>query len=199
MGIELVDGSYVYEVAQWYPRMAVYDDVRGWNTEQYLGQGEFYLEYGSFDVSVTLPADMLVGATGVLQNPAEVLTPTQRTRLAQARGSETTVVIRGKDEVGNPASRPRPASGLLTWRFHADSVRDFAFAAARHFIWDAVSVNGGKTLAQSLYPPSADSIWNQSSQYAKAAIEALLPAVVPLPVSRGHERATAPKAGWSTR
>ena len=85
MGIELVDGSYVYEVAQWYPRMAVYDDVRGWNTEQYLGQGEFYLEYGSFDVSVTLPADMLVGATGVLQNPAEVLTPTQRARLAQAR------------------------------------------------------------------------------------------------------------------
>ena len=172
MGIELVDGSYVYEVAQWYPRMAVYDDVRGWNTEQYLGQGEFYLEYGSFDVSVTLPANMLVGATGVLQNPTEVLTSTQRARLTQARTSETTVIIRGMDEVGNPASRPRPASGLLTWRFHADSVRDFAWAAARHFIWDAVSVNSGKTLAMSLYPPSADSIWNQSSQYAKAAIEA---------------------------
>jgi hypothetical protein len=79
MGIELIDGSYVYEVAQWYPRLAVYDDVRGWNTEQYLGQGEFYLEYGSFDVSLTVPANMLVAATGTLQNPVQVLTaaPTQ--------------------------------------------------------------------------------------------------------------------------
>ena len=68
MGIELIDGSYVYEVAQWYPRLAVYDDVRGWNTEQYLGQGEFYLEYGSFDVSLTVPANMLVAATGTLRN-----------------------------------------------------------------------------------------------------------------------------------
>jgi hypothetical protein len=171
MGLERVDDGTVYEVAQWYPRMAVYDDVRGWNTEQYLGQGEFYLEYGRFDVSLTLPANMLVGATGVLQNPAEVLTATQRSRLARARTSETTVVIRGKDEIADPASRPRPASGLLTWRFRADSVRDFSWAAARHFIWDAVSVNGGKTLAMSLYPPSADSIWNQASQYAKIAIE----------------------------
>ena len=110
MGIELVDGSYVYEVAQWYPRMAVYDDVRGWNTEQYLGQGEFYLEYGRFDVSLTVPANMIVGATGVLQNPAEVLTAAQRTRLASARTSDATVVIRGKDEIDDPASRPRPAS-----------------------------------------------------------------------------------------
>ncbi len=172
MGIELVDSSYVFEVAQWYPRMAVYDDVRGWNTEQYLGQGEFYLEYGSFDVSLTVPANMIVGATGVLQNPTEVLTAPQRARLAKARTSEETVVIRGKDEISDPASRPRPASGMLTWRFQADSVRDFAWAAARHFIWDAVSVNSGKTLAMSLYPPSADSIWNQSSQYAKFAIEA---------------------------
>ena len=72
--MELIDGSNVYEVAQWYPRLAVYDDVRGWNTEQYLGQGEFYLEYGSFDVSLTVPANMLVAATGTLQNPAQVLT-----------------------------------------------------------------------------------------------------------------------------
>lgn len=171
MGIELVDGSHVFEVAQWYPRMAVYDDVRGWNTEQYLGQGEFYLEYGSFDVSLTVPANMIVGATGVLQNPTEVLTAEQRSRLVRARSSEATVVIRGKDEIADPASRPRPASGTLTWRFRADSVRDFAWAAARHFVWDAVGVNGGKTLAMSLYPPSADSIWNQSSQYAKFAIE----------------------------
>ena len=171
MGIELIDGSYVYEVAQWYPRLAVYDDVRGWNTEQYLGQGEFYLEYGSFDVSLTVPANMLVAATGTLQNPAQVLTPAQRTRLGRARTSDSTVVIRGKDEIDDPSSRPRPSSGTLTWRFTADSVRDFAWAAARHFVWDAARANGGKTLAMSFYPPSADPVWNQSTQYVRFAVE----------------------------
>ena len=171
MGLELIDSSYVYEVAQWYPRLAVYDDVRGWNTEQYLGQGEFYLEYGSFDVSLTLPANMLVAATGTLQNPAQVLTPAQRTRLSRARSSDSTVVIRGKDEVGDPASRPLSRSGTLTWRFTADSVRDFAWAAARHFIWDAAGANGGKTLAMSFYPPSAEPVWNQSTQYVRFAVE----------------------------
>src|SRR3954463_11603876 len=105
MGIEQIDGSNVYEVAQWYPRLAVYDDVRGWNTEQYLGQGEFYLEYGSFDVSLTVPSNMLVAATGTLRNASQVLTATERARLAQARTSDSTVVIRGKDEISN-ASRP---------------------------------------------------------------------------------------------
>ena len=81
MGVEDIDGATIYEVAQWYPRMAVYDDVRGWNTEQYMGQGEFYLEYGSFDVSITVPTDMLVAATGTLRNPDEVLTAAQRARL----------------------------------------------------------------------------------------------------------------------
>jgi hypothetical protein len=171
MGIEQIDGSYVYEVAQWYPRLAVYDDVRGWNTEQYLGQGEFYLEYGSFDVSLTVPANMLVAATGTLQNPVQVLTATQRARLARARASDSTVIIRGKDEVGDPASRPVAASGTLTWRFTADSVRDFAWAAARHFVWDAARTNGGKTLAMSFYPPSAEPVWNQSTQYIRFAVE----------------------------
>ena len=171
MGIEDIDGATIYEVAQWYPRMAVYDDVRGWNTEQYLGQGEFYLEYGSFDVSLTVPADMIVAATGTLQNPDEVLTAAQRARLARARTSDQTVIIRGKDEIGDPASRPPTPYPSLTWRFTADSVRDFSWAAARHFIWDAVGVNGGKTVAMSFYPPSADSIWKEASQYAKTAIE----------------------------
>ena len=171
MGIELIDGSYVYEVAQWYPRLAVYDDVRGWNTDQYLGQGEFYLEYGSFDVSLTVPANMLVAATGTLQNPAQVLTATQRARLARARASDTTIVIRGKDEIRDPASRPVEPSGSLTWRFTADSVRDFAWAAARHFVWDAARAGDGKTLAMSFYPPSAEPTWNQSTQYIRFAIE----------------------------
>ncbi len=171
MGLEEIDGGVTYEVAQWYPRLAVYDDVRGWNTEQYYGQGEFYLEYGSFDVSLTVPVDMIVAATGTLQNPAEVLTPTQRTRLAQARTSAGTVMIRGKDEVRDPSSRPATEFKTLTWRFTADSVRDFAWAASRSFIWDAVGVNGGKTLAMSFYPPSTEPLWKEATQYAKTALE----------------------------
>ncbi|HZN96169.1 MAG TPA: M1 family metallopeptidase, partial [Gemmatimonadales bacterium] len=171
MGLELIDDSNVYEVAQWYPRLAVYDDVRGWNTEQYLGQGEFYLEYGRFDVSLRVPANMLVAATGTLQNPTEVLTATQRSRLSRARASDSTVVIRGKDEIDDPASRPSPPSGMLTWRFTADSVRDFAWAAARHFVWDAARTNGGKTLAMSFYPPSAEPMWKESTQYIRFAVE----------------------------
>jgi Peptidase family M1 domain len=171
MGLEMIDGSNVYEVAQWYPRLAVYDDVRGWNTEQYLGQGEFYLEYGSFDVSLTVPANMLVAATGTLRNPGQVLTGAQRLRLERARSADSTVVIRGKDEIGDPASRPISASGTLTWRFTADSVRDFAWAAARHFIWDAARANDGKTLAMSFYPPSAEPIWKESTQFVRFAVE----------------------------
>lgn len=171
MGIEEIDGGVTYEVAQWYPRLAVYDDVRGWNTEQYYGQGEFYLEYGKFEVSLTVPADMIVAATGILQNPAEVLTATQRSRLAQARTSATTVIIRGADEVADPASRPATQFGTFTWRFVADSVRDFAWAASRTFIWDAVAVNGGKTLAMSFYPPSTEPLWKEATQYAKTALE----------------------------
>ena len=136
-----------------------------------LGQGEFYLEYGSFDVSLTVPADMIVAATGTLRNPDEVLTAAQRARLARARTSDATVVIRGKDEIGDPASRPPTAAATLTWRFTADSVRDFAWAAARHFVWDAVGVNGGKTLAMSFYPPSAEPLWKEATQYAKTALE----------------------------
>jgi hypothetical protein len=171
MGIEDIDGGTTYEVAQWYPRLAVYDDVRGWNTEQYYGQAEFYLEYGSFDVSLTVPADLLVAATGTLRNPEAVLTATQRQRLARARTSDTTVVIRGRDEVGDPASRPPAEFGTLTWRFTADSVRDFAWAASRTFVWDAVGVNKGRTLAMSFYPPSADTLWKEATRYAKQALE----------------------------
>jgi hypothetical protein len=181
MGIEDVDGGTTYEVAQWYPRLAVYDDVRGWNTEQYYGQGEFYLEYGSFDVRLTVPADMLVAATGTLRNPDAVLTPTQRQRLARARTSDSTVIIRGRDEVGDPASRPAAQFGTLTWRFTADSVRDFAWAASRTFVWDAVGVNGGRTLAMSFYPPSADSLWRDATRYAKHALEHYSRKWVPYP------------------
>jgi hypothetical protein len=181
MGIEEIDGGVTYEVAQWYPRLAVYDDIRGWNTEQYYGQGEFYLEYGSFDVSLTVPVDMIVAATGVLRNPSEVLTAGQRARLAQARTSASTVVIRGVDEVGDPASRPATRYPTLTWRFTADSVRDFAWAASRTFVWDAVGVNDGRTLAMSFYPPSTEPLWKEATQYAKFAIESYSTQWAPYP------------------
>src|SRR6202521_5605504 len=127
----------LYEIAQWYPRMTVYDDVHGWNHEPYIGAGEFYLEYGNFDVSLTVPRSYIVAATGELANPEQVLTPTQRTRLAAAKKSDTPVAIIGADEVGNmELSRPRvfargAASPLdpvpsLTWHFIATNVRDFA-------------------------------------------------------------------------
>ena len=165
MGLTRIDGVDVYEVGQWYPRMAVYDDVRGWNVDQYLGMGEFYLEYGKFDVSLTVPASMTIAATGVLQNPLQVLSEAQRSRLALARKSDSTVIIRGKDEAG------QSVPGTRTWRFVADSVRDFAWAASTHFIWDAARVNGGRTLAMSFYPPSVDSVWRSATQAGKAALE----------------------------
>ena len=143
----------LYEIAQWYPRMVVYDDVRGWNHEPYIGAGEFYLEYGSFDVSLTVPREYIVAATGQLRNADTVLTATQRERLARARTSEAPVAIITKDEAGNVA-RTRPAGGAsLTWRFHADSVRDFAFAAGPAFRWDASGYHG--VLIETLYRTSA--------------------------------------------
>jgi hypothetical protein len=160
------DGS-LYEIAQWYPRLAVYDDVRGWNHEPYIGAGEFYLEYGRFDVALTVPAGYLVAATGALQNPGEVLTPTQRDRLAQALRSDTTVAIVTAGEAGDPV-RTRPASGgTLTWRFTADSVRDFAFAAAPGLRWDASGYDG--ILIQSFYRPAA-AAWQEVTRMAHAAV-----------------------------
>ncbi len=129
------DGT-VYEIAQWYPRMYVYDDVRGWNPLPYLGEGEFYLEYGDFDVQITAPRDYLVVATGTLQNPEDVLTKTERDRLAEARKSDKTVHVIPEDEVGEPGTRPS-GKGDLTWKFHAENVRDFSWAASKAFIWDA--------------------------------------------------------------
>jgi hypothetical protein len=150
------DGE-LYEVAWWYPRLAVYDDVTGWNHEPYIGAGEFYLEYGSFDVRLTVPARFLVVATGVVQNPEEVLTAMQRERLARAVQSEEPVAIIAADEAGTPGTRP-VSEGTLTWHFMADSVRDFAFAMTPEARWDAVGWDG--ILIQTLYRPSA-TLWAQ--------------------------------------
>jgi hypothetical protein len=168
MGREPVSGGWLYEIAQWYPRLAVYDDVRGWNTEQYLGQGEFYLEYGDFDVRLTLPRGFVVVATGTLLNPLEVLTPTERARLALAMRSDTTVPIIAREEAGQPSTRPA-GKPSLTWHFGAHNVRDVAWAAAPSFIWDASGWRG--VLVQSVYPPEANADWERSTAYARHSIQ----------------------------
>jgi hypothetical protein len=161
------DGA-LYEIAQWYPRVAVYDDVEGWNTEPYLGQGEFYLEYGDYDLSVTVPAGYVVAATGMLQNPEEVLTPTQIQRLNQAKTSTGTVRIITEQELKSGAARPKK-TGTLTWRFHAENVRDAVFAASPDYQWDAEGWNG--KLAMAYYRPSAAANWSDAADQASMSIQ----------------------------
>jgi peptidase M1-like protein len=173
-GILSTKNGNIYTVGQWYPRMCVYDDVQGWNTLPYLGAGEFYLEYGDFDVYITAPASHIVVCSGELQNPTEVLTPTQIKRLDEARKSDATVMIRSEDEVTDPSSRP--AGNKLTWHFKMNNSRDVAWASSKAFIWDAARINlpSGKTaLAMSVYPKEAGGHgrWGRSTEYIKASIE----------------------------
>ena len=165
----------IYEIAQWYPRMCVYDDVEGWNVLPYLGAGEFYLDYGDYEYNVTVPWDHIVVGSGELLNPAEVLTADQIKRLEQARKSETTVLIRSKEEVNDASSRPKK-SGTLTWKFRCQNSRDVAWASSRTFVWDAAKLNlpsGKPALAQSAYPveSATNDSWNRSTEYVKGCIE----------------------------
>lgn len=175
MGRLKTRNGYIYEIAQWYPRMCVYDDAEGWNTLPYMGLGEFYCEYGNFDYYVTAPADMLVFGSGDLQNPAEVLTARQITRLKEASKSDQPVMIVAKDEVGKPETHLKQ-NGTLTWHFNMKNSRDVAWAASKAFIWDAAKVDlpsGRKTIAQSAYPieSSGANAWNRSTEYLKNSIE----------------------------
>ncbi len=164
----------IFDIAQWYPRMAVYDDLRGWDTLPYLGT-EFYLEYGDFDYYVTVPQDMLVAGSGELENPEQVLTALERRRLREARASEKTVMIRTAQEIGDPHSRP-VGKGTLTWHFRILKSRDASFAASRAFIWDAARIDlpQGKTaLAMSFYPveSAGAGAWGRATEYLKDAVE----------------------------
>ncbi len=175
MGRLDVNGGTIYAMAQWYPRVAVFDDVVGWNTEPYLGAGEFYLEYGDFDYEVTVPYDHIVAGSGVLENPRDVLTAAQRDRMEKASNSDSTVMIITPEEVGQAASRPT-SSGKLTWHFKMENTRDVAFASSKAFIWDAARINlpdGKKALSQSVYPKESagDQAWSRSTEYTKASIE----------------------------
>ena len=156
----------LYEMAQWYPRVAVYDDVKGWNHEPYIGAGEFYLEYGDYDVTLTVPNEDIVAATGELQNAGQVLTATQRQRLAVARRSDTAIAVIRADEAGN-VSKTRPA-GATSWHFTAHHVRDFAFAAGPGMRWDASGYDG--ILIEDLYRPKAEK-WTEVNRMGREAIK----------------------------
>ncbi len=164
----------IFEIAQWYPRMCVYDDLRGWDTAPYLNS-EFYLEYGDFDYAITVPSNMLIVGSGELVNPEDVLSKAELQRYAQARNSDKTVVIRSAAEVTDPTSRPKQG-GTLTWRFKMRNTRDVAFGASAAYVWDAARIDlpGGKhALAQSAYP--VESIgkdgWQNSTQRVKYTVE----------------------------
>jgi aminopeptidase N len=160
------DGNNIYTIAQWFPRMAAYNDVSGWQHKQYLGSGEFTLEFGDYLVRLTAPNDHVVTATGVLQNPAQVLKPEWIQRLKQAETAKEPIkIVTGEEAKLNEAGKP---TGKKTWIFKADNVRDFAFASSRKFIWDAQGHNVGanKVTAQSFYPNEASPLWDKFSTHA---------------------------------
>ena len=158
------EDNYLYTIAQWFPRMCVYNDVEGWQNKQFLGRGEFTLPFGDYEVSITVPSDHIVGATGELQNGSSVLTSDQRNRMKQAMTSDTPVLIVTQAEAEK--AEKGKERGEKTWIFKATNVRDFAFASSRKFMWDAqgVKMDGGKTvLAMSYYPKEGNPLWERYS------------------------------------
>lgn len=172
MGLEYfpADGNYSYIIGQWFPRMCVYDDVVGWQNKQFLGYGEFTLTFGNYVVNLTVPADHIVAATGMIQNPNEVLTPQQLERFELAKKTfDKPVIIASQAEA--IIREKTKSKEKKTWKFKADNVRDFAFATSRKFIWDAMAVKvGDKTpLAMSYYPKEGNPLWEQESTKAVRA------------------------------
>ena len=172
-GHQAFEQGTVYQIAQWYPRMFVFDDVNGWNTMPYLGQGEFYTEFGTYNLELTAPADFVVVATGALRNEEEVFTTEQVRRLARARTQSETISIIRENEVGKAKSRPRDTPAL-TWRYRAENVRDVAWAASQAFILDAASWED--VLIMSAYPKEAlgtpeDPGWERSTAYVRHAVQ----------------------------
>lgn len=168
----------LYEMAQWYPRMAVYDDVRGWNAEPYFGQGEFYLGYGNYDFSVTLPAGYTVAATGTLQNASQVLTRAQQKRLSVALKSDTVVPVITREEA--QLSNSAAVVGTKTWRFKAENVRDVAWSAAPDYRWDAVGWNG--VLCQAYYSVTqSGKAWESAAEQTRFSIKTYSELFYPYP------------------
>lgn len=157
------EGNYLYTIAQFFPRMCVYNDVEGWQNKQFLGAGEFALPFGDYEVNITVPADHIVGATGELQNESTVLSAEQRNRLKKARTADAPVLIVTQEEAEK--AEKSKATGTKTWKFKATNVRDFAFATSRKFIWDAQNqaVNGKNVLCMSYYPKEGNPLWERYS------------------------------------
>lgn len=164
------DDNYLYTIAQFFPRLAVYNDVEGWQNKQFLGSGEFALPFGNYEVSITVPADHLVAATGVLQNEKEVLTKAQRDKFNEARAERSSPVIIVSEAEARENEKTK-SSEKKTWKFSAENVRDFAFASSRKFIWDAMGVaqsDGSVVMAMSMYPKEGNPLWEQYSTKAVA-------------------------------
>ena len=161
------DENYLYTIAQFYPRMAVFDDFNGWQNKQFLGQGEFTLNFGHFDVKITAPADHVIAATGSLENESLVLSPKQFKRLQRARESfdAPVIIISEEEAIVNENSRSEETK---TWHYKAENVRDFAFASSRKFIWDAqaVQLDQKTTMAMSFYPKEGNPLWEEESTTA---------------------------------
>lgn len=161
------EGNYIYTVAQFFPRMCVYDDAVGWQNKQFLGRSEFTVPFGDYTVRITVPADHMVGATGMIQNPQDVLTPAERERFELAKKTfDKPVIIRTQAEASQ--LEKTKSKEKKTWTFKAENVRDFAFASSRKFIWDAMAVKvGDKTpLAMSYYPKEGNPLWEKESTIA---------------------------------
>jgi hypothetical protein len=174
------DGE-VYFMNYWYPQMAVYDDINGWQVDQYLGNAEFYMGYGNYDVSLTVPAGWLVTATGTLQNPNEVLAAQTRARLDSARAGHGIVHVVTDLDREPGKSTARGTNGQLTWRFRAENVRDVAWATSARYLWDATTAAVGDakgdgksdtTLIQSFWrPEQRANHWDESARYAQYSVE----------------------------
>ncbi|MEZ6006103.1 MAG: M1 family metallopeptidase [Planctomycetota bacterium] len=163
------DQNCIFEMAQWFPRLCAYTDLTGWQNKEFLGSGEFTLEFGNYDVRITVPDDHVVAATGVLQNPLEVLEPAWRERLATAQATgELTLVVTPEEALAKQGTR---STNLQTWQFHADNVRDFAWASSRKFAWDALwhPVEGREPVwAMSYFPNEGEPLWSHYSTRAVA-------------------------------
>jgi len=158
------EDNYIYAIAQFYPRMAVYNEVEGWQNKQFLGNGEFALPFGDFKVNITVPSDHIVGATGALTNASSVLTAAQRTRFKKAQSEYKQPVLIVTQEEAEETEKTK-SEKTKKWSFSATNVRDFAFTSSRKFIWDAMTVkyNGKSTLAMSYYPKEGNPLWERYS------------------------------------
>jgi len=163
--------TYIYFLAQWFPRLAAYTDYAGWQHKAFLGSGEFTLEFGNYEVEITVPDDHIVSSTGALQNASQVMSTEQRRRMSAARDSDTPIFIVTPEEALE--NEKEKSSGTRTWKFRADNVRDFAWASSRKFIWDAMihrqeGAKNPEVLAMSFYPNEAEPIWSKYSTHAVA-------------------------------